>query len=1100
MPEVLMEPSRRVSVRIPVRQGVNGRLGKAFFTQIETPDQVEELDVSPFREGRLRGILGIGADNRRYLFVARKTTVRPNVHEILVTDAASDLDRFVAEAPRIDCQRIHPVVLAPRRDAEAIKQFTAKVRDTWRGDIELRGEAREGDRITRPGFRPPQIGALHALKAHWMVSQQVATVVMPTGTGKTDTMIAAAISEQAERLLIIVPSDVLRAQVASSFSKLGMLRSAALIGSEAANPVIALVRGQIESVEDVDEIFDLANVVVTTMASAAGASDNVQARMAERSTHLFVDEAHHVAAKTWRSFRRHFDAIRVVQFTATPFRNDGLRVDGKFIFSYPLRLAQEADYFKPIHFESVTAFDRGSLDELIAEKVCKALEDDIAAGYDHVAMARCRNKKRAAAVYELYARHWPQSRPVLLHSGLSKDERSRAMRRLENGEAHLVVCVDMLGEGFDLPRLKVAGLHDPKKSEAPTLQFIGRFTRFGTELGAATVVAGTLPDDGSFLSRLYAEDADWNYLISRVGTLRTEAAIRREEIFQGFEDIQPRFPLETLKPRMSTVVYKTSEEPWDPQRIQLFDRGGEIVDGPFINRSKALAILVVRRTERPKWTTARSAVDTTFDLVMLYWNQDTCLLYVHSSSGERVDELATCVCGEDIKKIRGENIFRAMAGLKRPVLYVLGLSETRRRRIRHTQLQGTDIAQEVKPSVGNRTRAKTNLFVAGFDDSARTTVGCSQKGKIWSQQATDDFAAWTDWCDVIGAKLLNTSLSTDELMESFIKPELVPALPPDKVPLSVILNDDILGAVEERWIFVADGQEHSLLNVGIELAAHDLSEGLLFDLCIGGSSVHCRMTITEHGAFFERLGGPDVTVTNGGRTFSLAEWLHNFPPTVHFTDGDSLIGDEFFPLPANGVPGEFPSENTTVWDWRGVDITKESYRGGPYGDTVQGVVIAKMLEAEEASIVFNDDGAGESADVVVLYDRGRALHIEFYHCKYSRSAQPGNRIADLYEVCGQAQQSIRWCEHPKRLLEHLLKRELQRQRRGGPSGFEKGAIADLKDLIARNHELQKSFKVLAVQPGYSLSGIRTEHMQPLAATHSLLMETFEAPFELICSQ
>ena len=38
---------------------------------------------------------------------------------------------------------------------------------------------------------------------------------------------------------------------------------------------------------------------------------------------LFVDEAHHVAARTWSEFREHFDDRRVMQFTATPFRRDG---------------------------------------------------------------------------------------------------------------------------------------------------------------------------------------------------------------------------------------------------------------------------------------------------------------------------------------------------------------------------------------------------------------------------------------------------------------------------------------------------------------------------------------------------------------------------------------------------------------------------------------------------------------------------------------------------------------------------------------------------------------------------------------------------------
>lgn len=55
----------------------------------------------------------------------------------------------------------------------------------------------------------------------------------------------------------------------------------------------------------------------------------------------------------------------------------------------------------------------------------------------------------------------------------------------------MVVCVDMLGEGFDLPTLKIPALHDVKKGLTVTLQLIGRFTRtkFDEDLGDATFVA-----------------------------------------------------------------------------------------------------------------------------------------------------------------------------------------------------------------------------------------------------------------------------------------------------------------------------------------------------------------------------------------------------------------------------------------------------------------------------------------------------------------------------------------------------------------------------------------------------------------------------------
>ena len=46
------------------------------------------------------------------------------------------------------------------------------------------------------GLRVPQVGALYALLAHWTISSEAGIIVLPTGTGKTDTMLAALISNK----------------------------------------------------------------------------------------------------------------------------------------------------------------------------------------------------------------------------------------------------------------------------------------------------------------------------------------------------------------------------------------------------------------------------------------------------------------------------------------------------------------------------------------------------------------------------------------------------------------------------------------------------------------------------------------------------------------------------------------------------------------------------------------------------------------------------------------------------------------------------------------------------------------------------------------
>jgi superfamily II DNA or RNA helicase len=76
----------------------------------------------------------------------------------------------------------------------------------------------------QPGLRPPQLGAIHAVLGYWTTNRLTpATVVMPTGTGKTDTMLGLLVAARPERLLVVVPSDALREQIGRAFSRLGVL-------------------------------------------------------------------------------------------------------------------------------------------------------------------------------------------------------------------------------------------------------------------------------------------------------------------------------------------------------------------------------------------------------------------------------------------------------------------------------------------------------------------------------------------------------------------------------------------------------------------------------------------------------------------------------------------------------------------------------------------------------------------------------------------------------------------------------------------------------------------------------------------------------------
>ena len=152
-------------------------------------------------------------------------------------------------------------------------------------------------------------------------------------------------------------------------------------------------------------------------------------------------------------------------------------------------------------------------------------------------MARVENVARAKAVFELY-KQYPEFNPVQLHTGVkSLRQREVIRRQIITGESRIVVCVDMLGEGFDLPELKIAAFHDIRKTLAVTLQLAGRFTRARPDLGDATFVANTadvnVQDE---LRKLYTRDQDWNVLLPQLSDRMIGEQLSLQEFLRGFTE------------------------------------------------------------------------------------------------------------------------------------------------------------------------------------------------------------------------------------------------------------------------------------------------------------------------------------------------------------------------------------------------------------------------------------------------------------------------------------------------------------------------------------------------------------------------------------
>jgi superfamily II DNA or RNA helicase len=363
------------------------------------------------------------------------------------------------------------------------------------------------------GLRRPQIAALYTTLGHLASSPGTpATVVMPTGTGKTDTIFSLIVAGLFPRTLIIVPSDALREQTAEKIATLKTLREIGSISPESAPPTITKISSKLE-IEQLKEA-QASNAIIATPQAISLLNEDELNFLASLCSHLIIDEAHHVAARTWKRIKKSFTKKPCIQFTATPFREDGDSLEGAIIYNYPLREAQSDGYFQEIEFHPIREYQPSAADEAIADKAVALLKQDLADGKDHLMMVRAKTHKRSEILFEIYKKH-QELNPVLIHSKI-KDKKN-TLENIKRKHHKIIVCVDMLGEGFDLPELKIAAIHDQHCTPAVTLQFIGRLTRVNKKLGTAKFVANIANQKmDAQMSALYEESADWSAVIRDV--------------------------------------------------------------------------------------------------------------------------------------------------------------------------------------------------------------------------------------------------------------------------------------------------------------------------------------------------------------------------------------------------------------------------------------------------------------------------------------------------------------------------------------------------------------------------------------------------------
>lgn len=212
---------------------------------------------------------------------------------------------------------------------------------------------------------------------------------------------------------------------------------------------------------------------------------------------VVVDEAHHAPSSSYRKLLVDLSPNFLVGLTATPWRGDEQTLDSLFgspVFTMDVVEGMQRGFLAEVDYRMLTdGIDwddvaRQSRNGLTIKELNTYL---LMPDRDNAMVQVVADKMRALAEPRvlLFCRsidHAERLRPLLsslgiraalLHSGLSREERFRNLTSFRNGEIQLLLSIEMLNEGIDVPDVNLVGFLRVTHSRRIFVQQLGRGLR-----------------------------------------------------------------------------------------------------------------------------------------------------------------------------------------------------------------------------------------------------------------------------------------------------------------------------------------------------------------------------------------------------------------------------------------------------------------------------------------------------------------------------------------------------------------------------------------------------------------------------------------------
>ena len=325
-----------------------------------------------------------------------------------------------------------------------------------------------------PGsLRPYQAAAIGEVVARWRGGARGVMLQMPTGAGKTRTACehaTIALRSWGRSVMIVLHTRELRRQWVGALEAAGV--APGVIASGVAPDPYA--RCQVAQVQTLD-------------ARVRGG----YGFWSQRCDLLIIDEAHHAAAASYLRCIEALEPAAMLGLSATPARADGKGLDPPFdalvrgpdvadlieaghLSDYVIRSAELND-FSRLRRARGGDYAAGPAGEAVGAQSADAVRSWQREAPTHQTIAFCCTRRHGREVAERFRRHGVAT--GYADGSMHVSRRDRAIADFAARRTRMLVSVDLLGEGVDIPGASCALLLRPTRSVPRHLQPIGRVIR-----------------------------------------------------------------------------------------------------------------------------------------------------------------------------------------------------------------------------------------------------------------------------------------------------------------------------------------------------------------------------------------------------------------------------------------------------------------------------------------------------------------------------------------------------------------------------------------------------------------------------------------------